>query len=225
MIVKDPRNGREAVAKCNQCDYWARARGEAPGVPEDERQSRVENFVPVEPITTGPIEKRHCGTVDALRQANHWLAGVHPDLYLWGPCGVGKTRLACSLLNARWVAGDRVLFKRCTQLLMRELIPGREEDVYDVVTKMPVLCLDDVGGQQGSDFARRMLVEIFDARAAARRRTVWTSNLNLDQLAEFFQDDRLTSRIVGRSKVVEMGGRDWRLRQQRQRETSKGAGS
>lgn len=224
-VVPDPRNpNREAIAHCDQCHFWARKRGEAPGVPKDEQGSRIENFVTTEPVTAGPPEKRHAGTVDALRHANYWLQGVHPDLYLYGPCGTGKTRLACSLLNAKWVAGERVRFVSCPDLLM-QLQPrddGAGGELFDQVTSVPILALDDVGAQQGTDFARRQLQIIYDRRLAQRLRTIWTSNLDLDELAVFLNDDRLTSRIAGKAKVVQMGCRDWRLRQQRQRETSKG---
>ena len=84
-----------------------------------------------------------------------------------------------------------------------------------------VLVLDDVGANQGTDYARRMLQTIFDARLDAGHRTIWTSNLTLDEMAEFLGDDRLTSRIAGNCRVVRLQGDDWRLKPKRRAATSK----
>ena len=75
-----------------------------------------------------------------------------------------------------------------------------------------MLVIDDVGASQATDFARRMLHSLFDARADLKRRTIWTSNLSPDELTAFLQQDaRLVSRIAGACKVVELDGPDFRL--------------
>lgn len=193
-------NGPEGgVLPCQTC--LTRKRGQAPGVPVDEHGSRLANY---HELATNR---------DALKHAKLWLEGVHPDLYLFGGVGSGKTRLACTLLNERWAAGDRVEFFRVAQLLAA-ILPGAEDidATIDRMSRIPVIVLDDVGASQATDFARRMLLVIYEARMDRGHRTIWTSNLDLEELAGFNQDERLSSRIAGHAKVVELDGQDWRLK-------------
>lgn len=201
---EDPRR----VARCTSCPYWDVKRGCAPGIPFDEQDALLDNF------------ESTLDSADALKHAHLFLDGIHPDLYLWGSVGTRKTRLACSILNEIHKRKRySVLFARVPELLLR-LTPdgaGQAEAMNRVVTA-PVVCLDDVGASQATDYARRMLMTIYDARVDQGHRTIWTSNLNLDELAVFLGNDaRLTSRIVGRAKVVEMVGKDWRMKKARRR--------
>lgn len=199
-------DGVDSVRRCALCQ--SRLRGQAPGVPVEEHGSRLANFT----VNTA--------NEDAVKHAKLWLDGVHPDLYLHGDVGTGKTRLAISLLNDRWAAGDRVEFVRTAHVLLR-LQPGGDDDTDTQMRRLAdvaVLCLDDVGASQATDFARRMLLVIYEARLDRGHRTIWTGNLGLDELSEFFQgDERLASRIAARAKVCAMNGPDWRLKQAKQR--------
>jgi len=59
---------------------------------------------------------------------------------------------------------------------------------------------------------------VFDARTDRGHRTIWTSNLNLDELVAFFgEDKRLASRIAGNAKIVELNGPDYRLKKAKAR--------
>ena len=201
-VYVDEQNPGAGVRRCQVC--LSRIRGQAPGIPQEEHGSRLDNYV----STTH--------NKAAIEQARFWLAGVHPDLYLFGGVGTGKTKLAATLLNERWAAGESVEFIRVPRLLSA-LLPGADDvnQRIDQIAKVPVVCLDDVGASQASDFARRMLLVIYEARMDAGHRTIWTSNLSLDELGAFFGDDRLSSRIVGHAKVVPMNGPDFRLRKVR----------
>lgn len=189
------------MRRCEECPFLEWKRGCGPGMPLEESTSTLENY----DVTPDNQE--------AVKQAKHFLDGVHPGLYLHGGVGTGKTRLACSILNTLWKKGTAIRFKRVTELLLK-LMPGADPDnvTWDQVVDVPVLCLDDVGANQGTDFARRMLQTIFDARLDRGHRTIWTSNLDLDDLATFLQDERLPSRITGNAKAVHLAGKDWRLR-------------
>lgn len=201
------------MVKCSTCDHWDRKRGTAPGVPDDEKASTLANYT----------ETKDNG--EAIRQAKFFLDGVHPGLYIHGGVGSGKTRLACSILNELWKAGTRVRFNRVPELLQK-LMPGSDstDQVFDQAADIPVLCLDDVGANAGTDFSRRMLQSLFDRRLDLGHRTIWTSNLDLDELADFLAEDRrLPSRIAGACKVVELDGKDWRLMKARQRARTTGA--
>ena len=89
-----------------------------------------------------------------------------------------------------------------------------EEHLVDYLKqykKVDVLGLDDIGAEKGSDFSRRVLQGLYDARLDHKKRTLFTSNLSLGDLEEFLGDERLPSRIAGNADVVFMGGQDMRV--------------
>lgn len=176
-------------------------------MPDDERESLLDNYTAIP------------DNAEAIKQTRFFLDGVHPGLYIFGGVGTGKTRLACSALNELHRKHEQVRFCRVPELLQR-LMPGSDstDQVFNQTLDVPVLALDDVGANAGTDFSRRMLQTIFDARLDRGHRTIWTSNLDLDELAEFLTEDkRLPSRIAGNCKVVELNGPDWRLKKAKAR--------
>lgn len=208
----DPKTRKAlGVRRCTRCDYWERKRGYAPGVPDDAKLASLDTYGDQLVLTDA--------NRDAITQAKHFLAGVHPGLYIFGAVGSGKTLLACAILNDLHRKGERVRFIRVQELL-NKLMPGSDDvdRIMDQVVTVPILVLDDVGASQGTDFARRMLLSIFEGRQDRSHRTVWTSNLDLEELIEFLGDDtRLPSRIAGTSKIVRMDGDDYRLKAAKKR--------
>lgn len=192
----------QGVVRCPTC--YSRQRGEAPGIPTQEAGVSLKDFTQTKENET------------AIKAAKAFIDGALRGLYFWGDIGTGKTRLACTILNELWKAGQNVEFFRSAHLL-NQLLPGHDDvDVLmNRIANVPVICMDDIGSSQATDFARRMLLVIFEARQDKGNRTIWTGNLSLDDLGEFFQDNRLVSRIVQEATVVEMGGKDWRLKKRK----------
>jgi DNA replication protein DnaC len=197
------------VVRCPDC--WERKRGFAPGVPTDETTTTLATW------DTGSYTVTSDNR-DALQQAKFFLQDVHPNLYIHGGVGTGKTALACAILNELHRVGKTVRFVRVTELLKQLVQADTGDHDYDRMVSVPVLCLDDIGAQKGNDYARQALLSIYDARTGSGRRTIWTSNLDLEELIAFMGDDaRLTSRIAGTAKVVQLDGIDYRLKKARQR--------
>ena len=173
----------------------------APGVPVDFRDANLTNY------TETPANKH------ALVAARRWLENPARDLYLWGTVGSGKSRLAISLLNDVFASGGGY-FTRVPMLLLK-LQPsnGEHANLFTRCCATPLLVLDDVGAERESatDFTRRTLLTLYEERGDRALPTIWTSNKSLVQLADFMQDERLTSRIAGRAEVLEVGGDDWRV--------------
>jgi DNA replication protein DnaC len=194
-----------AFRKCDPCSWRDAQRGFAPGVPADEHDARLSTY------------DVNDDNRDAVKHASFFIAAVHPGLYLHGGVGVGKTRLACVILNECHARGDKVLFTRAPELLLRmqRLDSDRSDEFLDRLLEPKVLVLDDLGASQGTDFARRTLQTILDGRLDRGHRTVFTSNLSIDQLGDFMEDDRLPSRISGTCKVVALTGNDQRRRRRK----------
>ena len=203
--------GWEAVAaggveRLRRCACWRTAHAAAPSVPAEFRDARWASW-------RETPENRH-----PLAVARELVAagGGGSDVYLCGPVGSGKTRLACTALNEAWRAGRRsVAFARVPLLLYR-LQPhaGTDEaETFDRLASASLAVLDDVGAERdaATDYTRRTLLMLYEARCDAGRCTVWTSNRSLRALGAFMGDDRLASRIAGRCRVVALEGPDWRL--------------
>lgn len=204
-------DGIRRARKCGTCDYWDLRRGYAPGVPTDLQNVTLDSYgtdLESPDRMKGPLE-----------QARYFVDGVHPGLFIYGGVGCGKTTLAAAILNMVHRQRVRVLFARVPELLLRLQSGAGEESsqLFERVAGVQVLCLDDVGADKGSDYSRRMLQTVFDARQDRAYRTIWTSNLDLDELAVFLADERLPSRIAGAAKLVEMDGPDYRLKQAKKR--------
>lgn len=136
------------------------------------------------------------------------------SLYLWGPCGVGKTHLAYAA--ARRCVEEAVSAQIVTpwqlarQARMKE--PAEEQAIIDRFVDADVLLVDDIGKGSIRPFAAHLLQEIFDRRDFNDRSGLLvTSHHSLDDLAAKLGDDSLPSRLAGLCTVIEMSGADHRL--------------
>lgn len=175
----------------------------ASGTPLEFEEATFENY------------RRIPGNAAALALAMAFLDGSR-DLYLFGKVGAGKTALACRIGNAAHIAKRSVRFVRVSPMLSH-LEPSRDADdrhaFERTLERVSVLVLDDLGAERdrATDFSRRVVLDLFEARSDRGLRTVFTSNLSLEKLAQQQGDARLASRIGGRCDVVEITCRDQRL--------------
>jgi DNA replication protein DnaC len=156
--------------------------------------------------------KPQAGALEALQEAR----AFHPkrsNLYLWGPCGTGKTHLA-SGIAAKWFwEGARVDFWKPPALMrhMRVKEADEQERRIERASTVPLFVLDDLGVGMATEFYNQILWEIIDNRDMTKRNgLIITSNLSLAALAEKLGDDRLPSRIEGLCKIVKIEGKDYR---------------
>jgi DNA replication protein DnaC len=210
----------KAPRRMTRCVCWLRKHATyAQGVPAEFREARLENYRPMP------------GNRSALRAAKACLEG-NRDLYLVGPTGSGKTRLACSVLNefardGRFIRVPKLLLD--LQLLMTD---GKSADdrlherrYCEQLFSVKLLVLDDVGVEKPSQYTNRTLYTLYEERGDRGVRTIWTSNLGLardprfapddprqsETLGEFLGDDRLPSRIAGRAEIAFLKCPDQRL--------------
>jgi DNA replication protein DnaC len=210
VVIMDESTRREGVRHCQTCDFWAQALGVCPGMPVGEKDLCFEHYLVVDGDNADAADNR-----DAVRHARMLVSGTHSGLYIVGEVGSGKSGLACACLNELGKARVRCRFVRLPELL----IDGAEaagEEALEPVKSTPVVVLDDIGAHQATDFARRWLQTVIDARVDRGLRTIFTSNLDLDGLKAMLEDDRVSSRIAGHCKQVKIKGvRDWRMPQHR----------
>lgn len=202
------RTADNRVRRC-AC-WWKKQRTYAIGVPKKLADANLSNYLELP------------GNVLAIAAARAWLTADRGDLYLWGGVGTGKSRLACSLLNELFHRGSRDALFVDVPTLVRLQLQGFDDagkkaqanELFDQCVAASWLVLDDVGGgEKGSDFSRGTLVTLYNGRINEGRRTIWTSNLDLGKLQQFYRDDRLPSRIAGEvGETIQFTCEDFRVR-------------
>jgi len=159
--------------------------------------------------------------VEAARDAIIRSAGV----FITGPCGVGKSHLAAGLLLS-WYAD--ALAEADAKLPLVPRPQGQFACAADLVTELADLgkrgegkflrkydafecvVIDDFGAEISTDRSRKIFGALIDRRYRRIRRTIITSNLNLQQISELY-DDRTASRIAGMCEQISLDGADRRV--------------
>ena len=157
------------------------------------------------------------------------------DLYLSGPSGHGKTFMAMTELynHIRTFACNPEYYQdkmTCLFVSVPELLDqirqsfklpndiGNDDREYPAehalmckYKNVDVLVLDDIGVEKPSDWVFMTLYLIINHRYEHEKTTIFTSNFSLEELAKRLGDTRLTSRIGGWCKIVEVKNKDFRV--------------
>jgi len=136
------------------------------------------------------------------------------NLYLWGPCGVGKTHLAYAIARRGFEETLSVTILPAGQMSRRLRMrdPYEEQAAIEDLAFAEVLVLDDLGAGPDTAFSRQILQEVLDTRDSHDRTgLVITSKYSLADLAGKLNDDTIPSRLAGMCQVVEIRGIDHRI--------------
>ena len=144
-----------------------------------------------------------------------WVAKEdRKGLYLYGGFGVGKTYLAACLTNYLAKEGYDVTFLNTSEFCntLRERYSNTEIKIPQVqeIQDVDVLVLDDIGAETVTNWIRDdVLYPLLNYRMTHNLLTLFTSNLNLEQLQEHFsinnkreQNDMNAQRLMERIKVL-----------------------
>jgi DNA replication protein DnaC len=137
-------------------------------------------------------------TMASLLQCD-WL-NKHQNLLITGPCGSGKTFIACALGHTACIKGYRVKYYRLSRLLL-ELTQTKADGTYSKalqsLSKIDCLILDDWGLEPLEAAQRNDLMEIMDDRHGSTS-TVMISQLPTDQWYASIGDNTLADAILDR---------------------------
>jgi len=125
--------------------------------------------------------------------------------------------MAVAITRELLLQGRQVAFTSVPRLLFeirksfRSSSEETEEYYISRYTSYEYLVLDDFGVEKTSEWARQTLDYIIYERDNNLKPMVITSNLSLDEIAEKI-DGRISSRLAGMGKVIQLKGTDYRLR-------------
>jgi len=128
-----------------------------------------------------------------------WI-NKYQNLLLTGPCGSGKTHLACALAHAACVKGYRVKYYRLSRLLLgltQTKADGSYSKALQNIAKLDLLILDDWGLESLNGAQRNDLMEIMDDRNGSTS-TIIISQLPTDQWHQSIGDNTLADAILDR---------------------------
>ncbi len=144
------------------------------------------------------------------------------SLYLYSMgCGNGKTswsvRIIQEYIRQIWYKVDltpKVLFINVPKffLMLKDNITKQNDyiaHIKEYAATCDLVVWDDIGTKMGTEFEVENLLNIINNRIDAGKANIYTSNITPDQLRARV-GDRLYSRIVNMSEVIELRGADKR---------------
>jgi DNA replication protein DnaC len=148
-------------------------------------------------------------------------------VFIFGPCGTGKSHLATGLL-LEWFANKERVSAECEDtprpkaqfvstidllIELKESFNSRDGDarLLRKYSEYDLLVLDDLGAERATDWSRQVINVLVDRRYREMKPMIFTSNLGLNALSDAF-DDRMASRIAGACEVLQLAGSDRRIR-------------
>ncbi len=162
----------------------------------------------------------------ALDEARHFLedfrskpVSEQKGLYLYGPPGTGKTMLASLILNeliifdqveAGYIKITRDFFNRIrASFNVESETYGRGDNIFKELSGRQILVIDDFGVQADSEWEKRTLYDLIDARYENEAPTIITSNSSPEEWESLFQG-RIYSRLKEMTDFVVMVAADYR---------------
>ena len=127
-------------------------------------------------------------------------------IYLSGSFGSGKSYIIAALFNelAKYDKRSAIIyFPEFLRKIKASFKEGYNE-LFDNIMNIPLLCIDDIGAEKLTDWARdELLGSILQHRMDNKLPTFFTSNLNLKELESHLQITNSSSDIVKARRIME----------------------
>lgn len=146
------------------------------------------------------------------------LHKTNTGLLLSGTVGTGKSFYAACIVNALISEGIPALMFTVPRLLAAMQKDGKA--VCDALNTFPLLVLDDLGAERGTDYAAELLESFIDSRYTAEKPLIVTTNLSAREMqnCEDMRYKRIYDRVKAMCAVpVVLVGESRRAEQQRQK--------
>lgn len=206
---------RDTWSTCEECRSDAHrneleaTRAEQLRRSNDEHQRRLEKASIPTRFTTRTLDNFKAETPDQIKAltisrefATGWEAIRRKGSWLVfsGKPGTGKSHLAIAILQAimpQWVGR----YMTCMELIQTLRATWRkdseisETDLLDSLTYIPLLVLDEIGVQYGTESEQHHLFDVLDRRYREMQPTILLTNQNKDGFRQFVGDrvyDRMT---------------------------------
>jgi len=124
----------------------------------------------------------------------------HLNVLLTGPCGVGKSFIACAIGHKACLEGYKVFYCRSSRLFENLALAkgdGRYAKLLNTLARTNLLIIDDWGLSVLTDRERKDLLEILEDRHQ-RQSTIMTSQLPLEHWHEAIGNATLADAILDR---------------------------
>lgn len=151
--------------------------------------------------------------------------GFGSNICIIGGVGTGKTHLAYAVVKElsevkEYSFGKAYVSAQVEYTTIKEIVDNirkcwsKESDKYDLdkiesYKKIPLLIIDELGVQYGSESERIELFEIFNARYNDMLPTIVISNCNRNQITKIL-GQRITDRLFSGAKIFELSGKSYR---------------
>lgn len=142
-----------------------------------------------------PIAKMCRKYVDRWEQ----MKAENMGILFYGSNGTGKSFYASCIYNALQARRVLVGFTSTTNL-MNLLGQWDKDELFDVITRVKLLVLDDLGAERNNTYSAELMFSVFDARAKTNLPTIVTTNIDIDEMKQ--EQDFSRKRIYER--VIEM---------------------
>ena len=137
------------------------------------------------------------------------------NLFFFGSTGLGKTFLSAAIAREVNAAGFSVVYDSAAHVFQQffdaDKFDSDEADMRNVrrILRCDLLILDDLGTEKRSAFVISALYQIVNTRLMERRSTILNTNLEADELADYYSP-QIASRIQGEYRSLEFFGEDIR---------------
>ena len=138
----------------------------------------------------------------------------HLNVLITGPCGVGKSYIACALAHKACLLGYKVLYVRANRLfqdLSMARGDGRYSRLMKILSRTQLLVIDDWGLATLGDTQRADLLEVLEDRHNVHS-TIVTSQLPLKHWHEIIGNatlaDAILDRLVHNAYTIELTGKE-----------------